>query len=121
MRSGARGYLLKNLRAEDFLDLLGGLSRGETALTRQAASRVIHGLTQGDKTPARSARLTPRELELLPLLVEGLPNRAIAERLSVSENTIKYHIKAILEKLAAKNRTEAAMFAIRAGFVKPPR
>ncbi len=121
MRSGARGYLLKNLKADEFLDLLGGLSRGETALTRQAASRVIHGLTGGDKPPGRGARLTQRELELLPLLVEGLANRAIAERLSVSENTVKYHVKAILEKLDAKNRTEAAMFAIRAGLVKPPR
>ncbi|OGO50686.1 MAG: DNA-binding response regulator [Chloroflexi bacterium RBG_16_64_43] len=121
MRSGAGGYLLKNLKAEEFLDLLGGLARGEAALTRQAASRVIHGLTQGAQSPGRGAQLTARELELLPLLVEGLPNRAIAQRLSVSENTVKYHVKAILQKLEAKNRTEAAMFAIRAGLVKPPR
>ncbi|HLC35243.1 MAG TPA: response regulator transcription factor [Anaerolineales bacterium] len=121
MRSGARGYLLKNLKAEEFLDLLEGLARGETALTRQAASRVIHSLTQGGKSPGRGAQLTERELELLPLLVEGLANRAIAQRLSVSENTVKYHVKAILQKLEAKNRTEAAMVAIRAGLVKPPR
>ena len=121
MRSGARGYLLKNLKAEEFLDLLEGLARGETALTRQAASRVIHRLTQGGKSPGRGAQLTERELELLPLLVEGLANRAIAQRLSVSENTVKYHVKAILQKLEAKNRTEAAMVAIRAGLVKPPR
>jgi DNA-binding NarL/FixJ family response regulator len=121
MRSGARGYLLKNLKAEEFLDLLGGLARGETALTRQAASRVIHGLTQAGQSPGRGTQLTERELELLPLLVEGLANRAIAQRLSVSENTVKYHVKAILQKLEAKNRTEAAMFAIRAGLVKPPR
>ena len=121
MRSGARGYLLKNLKSEEFLDLLEGLARGETALTRQAASRVIHSLTQGGKSPGRGAQLTERELELLPLLVEGLANRAIAQRLSVSENTVKYHVKAILQKLEAKNRTEAAMVAIRAGLVKPPR
>jgi len=121
MRSGASGYLLKNLKSEEFLELLDGLARGETALTRQAASRVIHGLTQSRQTVGRGVLLTERELELLPLLVEGLANRAIAERLSVSENTVKYHVKAILQKLDAKNRTEAAMFAIRAGLVKPPR
>ncbi len=121
MRSGARGYLLKNLKSDEFLELLGGLSRGETALTRQAASRVIQGLTQSRSSVGRGVQLTERELELLPLLVEGLANREIAERLSVSENTVKYHVKAILQKLDAKNRTEAAMFAIRAGLVKPPR
>jgi len=121
MRSGASGYLLKNLKSEEFLELLDGLARGETALTRQAASRVIHGLTQSGQTVGRGVLLTERELELLPLLVEGLANRAIAQRLSVSENTVKYHVKAILQKLDAKNRTEAAMFAIRAGLVKPPR
>jgi DNA-binding NarL/FixJ family response regulator len=121
MRGGASGYLLKNLKSEEFLELLDGLGRGETALTRQAASRVIHGLTQSGQIVGRGVLLTERELELLPLLVEGLANRAIAERLSVSENTVKYHVKAILQKLDAKNRTEAAMFAIRAGLVKPPR
>ncbi len=121
MRSGARGYLLKNLKSDEFLELLGGLARGETALTRQAASRVIQGLTQSRSSVGRGVQLTERELELLPLLVEGLANREIAEQLSVSENTVKYHVKAILQKLDAKNRTEAAMFAIRAGLVKPPR
>jgi DNA-binding NarL/FixJ family response regulator len=63
--------------------------------------------------------LSMREIELLELVADGLSNKAIADKLSISENTVKYHMKNILQKLAAKNRTEAVTQAIRAGLLEP--
>jgi DNA-binding NarL/FixJ family response regulator len=75
-------------------------------------------LSQRHETPADS--LTQREIELLQLIVDGLSNKAIAEKLSLSENTVKYHLKNILQKLGVQNRTEAATHAIRDGLIKSP-
>ncbi len=61
--------------------------------------------------------LTPREMDVLRLLAEGLPNRKIGERLSINERTVKYHVAAILAKLEAANRTEAVMRAIERGLI----
>ncbi len=121
IQSGARGYLLKSLNANEFLEILEGLKRGEAAISRKTAARLMDGfaaLSQQKSTPAET--LTPREIELLQLLVDGLSNKAIAERLSLSENTVKYHIKNILQKLGVQNRTEAATHAIRDGLIKSP-
>lgn len=116
---GARGYLLKNLNAEEFLDMLAGLQRGEAALTRQMTARLLNGLArQSQRQPGPAERLTPREIELLRLVAEGLPNKAIAQRLSVSENTVKYHMKNILQKLGVRNRAEAIAHALRAGLLE---
>ena len=119
IRLGARGFLLKSLNAKEFLDALEGLKRGEAAITRQTAARLMDGfakLSRQKASPAES--LTQREIELLQLIVDGLPNKAIAERLTLSENTVKYHIKNILQKLGVQNRTEAATHAIRDGLLK---
>jgi DNA-binding NarL/FixJ family response regulator len=123
IRLGARGFLLKNLNAAEFIQALEGLQRGEAAITRQTAARLMDGfakLSQQPATPAES--LTQREIELLQLIVDGLSNKAIAERLNLSENTVKYHIKNILQKLGVQNRTEAATHALRDGLLKvnPP-
>ncbi len=119
IQSGARGYLLKNLNAEEFLDMLAGLQRGEAALTRQMTARLLNGLArQSRQQPGPAERLTPREIELLRLVAEGLPNKAIAQRLSVSENTVKYHMKNILQKLGVRNRAEAIAQALRAGLLE---
>ena len=66
---------------------------------------------------ARIDELTPREMDVLQLLAEGLPNRKIGERLSINERTVKYHVAAILAKLEAANRTEAVMRAIERGLI----
>jgi len=122
IQNGARGFLLKSLNATEFLEMLDGLRRGEAAITRQTAARLMDGFARlSQHTPASSEGLTPREVELLQLIVDGLSNRAIAERLCVSENTVKYHIKHILQKLGAQNRTEAATHALRDGLLKPSR
>ena len=123
VKSGAQGYLLKSLNASEFMEMLGGLEHGEAAITRTTAARLFEGfadLSRPRSEPLDS--LTQRETEILRLVVEGLSNKAIAQALSVSENTVKYHMKNILQKLGVQNRTEAATHAIRAGLLKsdPP-
>ncbi|MFQ5857864.1 MAG: response regulator [Anaerolineae bacterium] len=124
VKAGAQGYLLKNLNASEFLEMLAGLEHGEAAITRKTAARLIEGfadLSRPRSEPLDS--LTQREIEILRLVAEGLSNKAIAQALFVSENTVKYHMKNILQKLGVQNRTEAATYALRAGLLKsdPPR
>lgn len=114
--AGARGYLSKSLNAEEFIRMLHGLGRGEAAMTRQTTGRLLNILSHGSRRASHD--LTEREVELLRLIVEGCSNRHIAQVLQVSENTVKYHIKNILQKLAVHNRTEAATHAIRVGLVR---
>lgn len=124
VKAGAHGYLLKNLTADEFLDMLGGLERGEAAMTRQTTARLLQGLADLSQPRAEPMEgLTQREIELLRLVAEGLSNKAIAQALSVSENTVKYHLKNILQKLGVQNRAEAVAHALRAGLLKsnPPR
>ena len=117
IKAGARGYLLKSLNSEEFFAMLEGLERGEAAMTRQTTANLMRGLTSPVGLPIES--LTPRELELLRLVAKGMPNKTIALALSVSENTVKYHLKSILQKLNAGNRTEAVTEAIRRGLLDP--
>ncbi len=118
--AGASGYLLKSLTAEEFLGLLRGLENGEAALTGKMTARLIKGVADTPKTREQpSDTLSTREIELLRLVAAGNSNKAIAEELSISENTVKYHMKNILQKLSAKNRTEAVTQAIRAGLLVP--
>ena len=118
LQAGAQGYLLKSLSAEEFLEMLEGAARGEAALTRKTATRLIDGLAKGKRrTEEPQHRLTPRELALLELVVSGMSNKAIAQEMSISENTVKYYMKSILQKLGARNRTEAAALALREGLI----
>jgi DNA-binding NarL/FixJ family response regulator len=120
LESGALGYLLKNLSADQFFEMLDGLQRGEAAMTRQTTTRLMKGLA--DLSPQRAEpveSLTQRQIELLRLVAEGMSNKAIAQTLSISENTVKYHVKNILQKLGVQNRTEAVTHAIRAGLLDP--
>ena len=120
VESGALGYLLKNLSADQFFEMLDGLQRGEAAMTQQTTTRLMKGLA--DLSPQRAEpveSLTQREIELLRLVAEGMSNKAIAQTLSISENTVKYHMRSILQKLGVQNRTEAVTQAIRAGLLDP--
>jgi DNA-binding NarL/FixJ family response regulator len=119
VEAGARGYLLKNLKADEFVEMLNGLARGEAAMTRQTTARLMAGLTQRGPTHTLSPDdLTQREVTLLELMVQGLSNKEIAQALSLSENTVKYHVKHILQKLGVQNRTEAAVQALKIGLLK---
>jgi DNA-binding NarL/FixJ family response regulator len=120
IQSGAKGYIHKSLSAREFLDLIGGIERGEAALSRRTAARLIAGLGTGPRREeAKLPSLTRREIELLRLVADGLSNKAIAKALSVSENTVKYHVRNILQKLGVQNRTEAVAHALRAGLLSP--
>jgi len=119
VQAGARGYLLKHLKADEFLEMLHGLARGEAAMSRHTTAHLLAGVSQAPRSPIDPAQcLTEREVELLRLLAEGLSNKTIAQRLSLSENTVKYHLKNILQKLGVHNRTEAATQALRLGLTK---
>jgi len=120
IRCGALGYLLKDLTANEFLKMLEGVQHGEAAMTRKTAARLIQGFgtLSSERRDAR-LDLTTREIELLRLVSEGLSNRTIAQRLSISENTVKYHMKNIFQKLNVQNRTEAATSAIQSGLLRP--
>ena len=119
VQAGARGYLLKNLNADEFVGMLNGLARGEAAMTRQTTARLLAGLSHlSHAHPPSPEVLTSREIELLELMVKGLSNKEIAQAMSLSENTVKYHVKHILQKLGVQNRTEAAVQAVRIGLLK---
>ena len=119
MRSGAQGYLLKSLSTEEFLASLDRLTRGELAISNQDINRIVEGLVGLVNQPPEPSRdtITEREAELLQLVADGLSNKAIAQNLSISENTVKYHMRQILFKLDAQNRTEAAILAVQAGLI----
>lgn len=120
IESGALGYLLKDLTADEFLELLDGLQRDEAAMTRRMTTRLMKRFAALSHQQAEQVeRLTQREVELLRLVARGMPNKAIAQTLSISENTVKYHIRNILQKLGVQNRTEAVTYAIGAGLLDP--
>lgn len=118
IRAGANGFLLKSLDADEFLDLLDGLQRGEAAMTRKMTAKLMAGLAHAaEERQDPLVSLTPREVELLSLVQGGLSNLAIAQELLISENTVKYHLKNIFQKLGVQNRTEAVAHAFRSGLL----
>jgi DNA-binding NarL/FixJ family response regulator len=118
IKAGAHGYLLKNLESSQLRVLLEGVERGEPAITPSTAARIVQEFLRGDRGGSDHDRLTSRELEVLRLVTEGLRNKEIAVRLGITENTTKYHLKNILEKLHAESRAELAARAVRDGLVE---
>lgn len=115
VKSGAQGYLLKNLDAGDFFEHLEGVARGEPALTPALARKLMREFAK--PAPERKDdpdALTDRELEVLQCLVEGVTsNRKLSDRLGVSENTVKFHVRNILDKLHLHNRAQVVAYALR--------
>lgn len=121
IKYGADGYLLKSHSPEEFLTSLHYLEQGEMAISRRLTSRAIKGLlgaTPADRPPEEP--LTTRETELLKLIAGGVSNKGIAVRLSLSENTVKYYLKQLMQRYNAQNRAEVVSQAIRAGHFKLP-
>jgi DNA-binding NarL/FixJ family response regulator len=126
VKSGARGYLPKNLEAKELFGFLDGVLKDEPALTPTLARKVLGEFAKGPvQEPGESTTttvLTDRERDVLELLVNGVTsNRDLAERLFVSENTVKYHLRNILYKLHLKNRAQVVAYAMRHGLVDPGR
>jgi DNA-binding NarL/FixJ family response regulator len=122
VRAGAKGYILKNIRPAKLVAALRSVYQGESALSRAMTLRLMEELARSD-VPTRPrdsqlAKLTPRELDVLRHLATGLTNQEIAGKLFLSENTVKYHVHSILEKLGFADRREASQFARERGLIK---
>jgi len=114
LRAGARGYLLKSAESGEVVEAIRHVAAGEAILPPALAARVLDELTMpAPSTPS----LTDREQEVLGLIAQGLANKEIAARLHISENTVKTHVRHILEKLGLRSRAEAAAYAVREGLV----
>lgn len=123
IKAGAQGYLLKGIEPPELFEMLRGLGRGEAALSRGMAAKILKEFSRRDP-PARPAdspvtRLTPREREVLTHVSQGLSNKLVAAQLGVSENTVRNHLRNILEKLHLENRVQAAAFALRHNLSHP--
>ncbi len=113
---GAQGYLLKNLDPDDWLTYLHALLDEDADVPREMASRLLRHFRKGNATNEPTPDiLTPREREILSCVAVGDTNRQIAERLVIAENTVKNHIKNLLEKLGLNNRVQLAAYAVRHG------
>lgn len=116
VRADAAGYLLKNLDADELFNMLEGVARGEAAMTRAMASRVLKGIARQEIGSQDGIdALTEREIAVLHLVAQGESNPQIAEELSISVNTVKTHLSNILKKLQLDNRTQAAAYAVEHG------
>ena len=122
IKSGASGYLSKDLEAEQFVNLLDGVMRGEPAISPAVARKMLGELAR-PRSPARkgpAVTLTDREQDVLELLVSGVTsNRELADRLYVSENTVKYHLRNILDKLHLSSRAQVIAYAMQHRLVDP--
>ena len=115
VRSGAKGYLLKNMSPSKLVNTIRSVQRGESALSRSMTLRLMEELSR-TKEPERMgdsalAHLTRREMDVLRELTTGKTNKEIANQLYLSENTVKYHVHSILDKLNLPDRRAAAKFA----------
>lgn len=116
---GADGYLLKDLNSREFLECIRGLEQGSLAVTRKTATHLI-SMYQNLLKQAGGEKelLSSREVEVLTLVGKGLLTGDIAQRLYISENTVKYHVRNILQKLGAHNRAEAISHAVQKGLIE---
>lgn len=121
IRFGAHGYLLKNLRPEQLYDLIRAVMRDETVLSPAIAGRLLREFREHPEgrrvsTPSSpEPSLTAREIQIMQLVADGLSNKEIGVRLSITEGTVKNHVHNALEKLQLENRIQAAAYVVRHG------
>jgi DNA-binding NarL/FixJ family response regulator len=109
LKAGARGYLLKNLLHKELLETIRAVHAGKKSMSADASYQLAEHVT--DDT------LTPAEISVLRLIAAGNPNKQIADRLSITEETVKGRVKNILSKLGANDRTHAAMIGLKRGII----
>jgi two-component system NarL family response regulator len=123
LKAGAHAYLLKSVEPEELFRTLRGIVRGEAFLSPSMATKLLEEFARQSgmgATEAAAARVSTREREVLELLTRGAVNKEIAAALGISENTVKNHLKSIMEKLHAENRVQVVAYALRRGLVKAP-
>jgi DNA-binding NarL/FixJ family response regulator len=124
LRAGASGFLLKDVTAERLFDAVRVIAAGEALLAPAVTRRLISEFAQLHRPGGelvQLASLTPRETQVLRLVAEGLSNQEIAERLVVTEETVKSHVSHVLSKLGLRDRTQAVVTAYESGLVVPRR
>jgi len=122
VRAGANGYLLKDIPGEEIAEGLRAVHSGQSLISPSMASTLLSefsSLIQRQEESVPAPRLTEREIEVLKLVSRGMSNRDIAEELFISENTVKNHVRNILDKLQMHSRMEAAMYAVRQRLIDP--
>jgi DNA-binding NarL/FixJ family response regulator len=110
LKSGARGYLLKDLLRTELLDAIRTVHAGRKRIPPEIAAQIAEH--------ASDTTLTRREIEVLQLVAAGNPNKLVADQLSVTEDTVKMHVKSILSKLGANDRTHAVTIAVKRGIME---
>jgi two-component system NarL family response regulator len=116
VKNGASGYLLKDSSIDEVAQAVRVVADGQSLISPSMAIKLLDEFKQmsrADRQQVPTPRLTERELEVLKLVAQGLNNREIAKRLFISENTVKNHVRNILEKLQLHSRMEAVMYAVR--------
>lgn len=117
LRMGACGYLLKRCTPEELIAAIREVRQGGAPMSREIARKVIVSFREPVKAAAEVEDLSPRELEILELLAGGFPNKAIADRLGLTDGTVRWHLRHVYHKLHVRSRTEAALKfrAVKAG------
>jgi two-component system NarL family response regulator len=117
IKAGASGYLLKEISIEEVPDAIRSVWAGQSRISPSMASKLLSEFAamsqRGGDSKAAGAQLTPREMQVLKLVAQGLNNKDIAEKLFISENTVKNHIRNILDKLHLHSRMEAVVYAVK--------
>ena len=122
IRAGASGFLLKDVQPAQLVDAVRVVAAGEALLAPTVTRRLLDRFADqlpSSTPPPELARLTERELEILTLLAEGLSNAELAERLFLSETTVKTHVSSVLRKLELRDRVQAVVLAYKAGLARP--
>ena len=117
VKAGARGYLLKDVSADELIDAVRRVAAGEVLLDAELAEQIIQDFRakEAEIPKSRRADLTDREVQILRLLAQGATNQEIADELGISEKTVRNRLSEIFAKLHLNNRTQAALYAIREG------
>ena len=115
IKAGALGFLLKDSRPMELIHAIRNVHAGKSSLHPDIALKLVHELSNPSNLPPTEEPLTEREEEVVKLVAQGLSNQEIAERLSITERTVRAHVSSILSKLQLANRTQAALYALKEG------